>query len=51
MTNLDSILNSREIILLTNIHVVKPIVSLAVKYECESWSTKNIEDKVIDDFE
>ena len=40
MTNLGSILQSRGITLLTNIHIVKVIVFLAVMYECESWPIK-----------
>ena len=51
VTNLDCILKSRVITLPTNVHVVKGIVSPAVKYECESWSTKNVEDQIIDAFE
>ena len=51
MTNLDSILKSRDITLLADIHAVKGIVSPAVKYECESWSMKNVEDQIIDAFE
>ena len=37
MTNLDSILKSRDITLLTKVCVVKAMVFLAVMYECESW--------------
>ena len=40
MTNLDSILRSRDIILPTKIHLVKAMVFPVVKYGCESWSTK-----------
>ena len=40
MTNLDSILKSRDIILLTNVHLVKVMVSLVVMYGCESWTIK-----------
>ena len=43
MTNLDSILKSRDIILLTKVHIVKPMVFLVVMYECESWTIKKIE--------
>ena len=37
MTNLDSILKSRDITLLTNVHLVKAMVFLVVIYGCESW--------------
>ena len=38
MTNLDSILKSRNIPLLTKVHLVKAIVSPVVMYRCESWT-------------
>ena len=40
MTNLDSILKSRDITLLTNVHLVKTMVFLVVMYGCESWTIK-----------
>ena len=40
MTNLDSILKSRDITLLTKIHIVKAMVFSVVMYECESWTWK-----------
>ena len=40
MTNLDSIFKSRDIILPTNIHLVKAMVFLVVMYGCESWIVK-----------
>ena len=40
MTNLDSILKSREITLMTKCHIVKAMVSLVVMYGCESWTIK-----------
>ena len=43
MTNLDSILKSRDITLTTNVHLVKAMVFPVVMYECESWTIKNIE--------
>ena len=43
MTDLDSILKSRDIILLTTIHLVKAIVFLVVIYGCESWTVKKAE--------
>ena len=44
MTNLDSILKSRDITLLTKVCMVKATVFLAVIYRCESWTTKKAED-------
>ena len=43
MTNLDSILKSRDITLLTKVHLVKAVVFLVVKYRCESWIIKKAE--------
>ena len=43
MTNLDSILKSRDITLLTKVHLVKAMVFLLVMYGCESWSIKKAE--------
>ena len=43
MTNVDSILKSRDIILLTKIHLCKAIVFPEVVYECESWTIKKAE--------
>ena len=43
MTNLDSILKSRDITLLTNIHLVKAMVFPVVMYRCESWTIKKAE--------
>ena len=40
MTNIDSILKSRDITLLTKIHIVKAMVFPVVMYECESWTIK-----------
>ena len=40
MTNLDSIFKSRDITLLTTVHLVKGVVFLVVMYGCESWSIK-----------
>ena len=40
MTNLDSILKSRDITLLTKVHLVKVMVFLVVMYGCESWTIK-----------
>ena len=43
MTNLESILNSRDITLPTKVHLVKSIVFLVVMYGCESWTIKKAE--------
>ena len=51
MTNLDSILKSRDIILPTKVHLVKAVVFLVVMYGCESWTVKKAERRRIDDFE
>ena len=51
MTNLDSILKSRDITLLTKIPIVKAIVFPVVMYGCESWTVKKAEFQKIDAFE
>ena len=43
ITNLDSILKSRDITLLTNVHLVKAMVFPVIMYECESWTIKEAE--------
>ena len=43
MTNLDNILKSRDITLLTKLHLVKAMVFPVVMYECESWTVKKAE--------
>ena len=43
MTNLDSILKSRDITVLTKVHIVKTIVFSAVMYGCKNWTIKNAE--------
>ena len=43
MTNIDSIFKSRDITLLTNVHLVKAMVFPVVIYECESWTVKKAE--------
>ena len=50
MTNLDSILKSRESTLLTQVHLVKAVVFPIVMYECESWTIKKAEHQRIDAF-
>ena len=42
MTNLDSILKSRDITLSTKVHLVKAVVFPVVMYGCESWTMKNL---------
>ena len=51
MTNLDSILKSRDIILSTKVSLVKAMVSSVVMYGCESWTIKKAECRRIDAFE
>ena len=51
MTNLESILKSRDIALSTNIHLVKSMVFPVVMYGCESWTVKKAECQRIDAFE
>ena len=51
MTNLDSMLKSRDITLLTKIRLVKAMVFPVVMYGCESWTTKKAERRRIDAFE
>ena len=51
MTNLDSILKSRDITLPTKVHLVKAMVFLVVMYGCESWNIKKAEHRRIDAFE
>ena len=50
MTNLDSILKSRNITLSTNVHIVKAMVFPIDMYECESWTIKKAESQRIDAF-
>ena len=51
MTNIDSILKSRDITLPTKVHLVKAMVFLIVMYGCESWTIKKAECRRIDAFE
>ena len=51
MTNLDSILKSRDITLPTKVHLVKAVVFLVVRYGCESWTIKKAECRRINAFE
>ena len=51
MTNLDSILNSRDITLSTKVHLVKAMVFPVVMYGCENWTVKKAECQRIDAFE
>ena len=50
MTNLDRVLKSKGIILLTNIHIVKAMVFPVVMYECDCWTIKKAEHQRIDAF-
>ena len=51
MTNIDSILKSRDISLPTKVHLVNTMVFLVVMYGCESWTIKKAEHRRIDAFE
>ena len=51
MTNLDSILKSRDITVPTKVHLVKAMVFPLVMYRCESWTVKKAERRRIDAFE
>ena len=51
MTNLDNILKSRGITLITKVHLVKAMVFPEVMYRCESWTIKKAEHQRIDAFE
>ena len=51
LTNLDSILKSRDITLSTKVHLVKAMDFPVVMYGCESWTIKKAECKIIDFFE
>ena len=51
MTNLDSVLKSRDITLLTKVHIVKAMVFPVVMYGCENWTIKKAKHQRIDAFE
>ena len=51
MTNLDSILKSRDITLSTKVHLIKAMVFSVVMYGCENWAIKRAEHQRIDYFE
>ena len=51
ITNLDSILKSRDITVLTKVHIVKAMVFPVVMYGCESWTIKKAEHQRIDAFQ
>ena len=51
MTNLDSILKSKDITFLTNVHLVKTMVFPVVMYGCERWTIKKAEHRRTDAFE
>ena len=48
MTNLDSTFKSRDITLLTKVHLVKAMVFPVVMYRCESWTVRKAESQIID---
>ena len=51
MANLDSVLKSKDITLLTKVHIFKAMVFAVVMYRCESWTIKKAEHRRIDAFE
>ena len=51
MTNIDNILKSRDVTLLTKVHIVKAIIFPVVMYGCESWTIKKAEHQRNDAFE
>ena len=51
MTNLDSILKSRDITLLTKVHIAKAMVFPVVMYRWDSWTIKKVEHQRVDAFE
>ena len=51
MTNLDSVLKSKDITVPTKVHIVKAMVFLVVMYGCERWTIKKAEPRRIDAFE
>ena len=51
MTNLDSVLKSRDITLLTKVHTIKAIIFPVVIHRCKSWTMKKAEHQRIDAFE
>ena len=51
MTNLDSVLKSKDITLSAKVHIVKGMVFPVVMYRCESWTIKKAEHRKIDVFE
>ena len=51
MANLDSTVKSRDIILMTKVHIVKTMILPVVMYRCESWTIKKAEHQRIDTFE
>ena len=51
MTNIESILKSRDITLLTKVHLVKAMVFPVIMFGCESWTVKKAERQRIDAFE
>ena len=51
MTNIDSVLKSKDITLLTEVYLIKAMVFPVVMYGCESWTIKKDEHRIIDAFE
>ena len=51
MTDLDSVLKSRDVTLLTKVHIIKAMAFPGVIYGCENWTIKKAECQIIDAFE
>ena len=51
MTNIESILKSRDTTLLTKVHIIKAMIFPVIMYGCESWAIKKAEHRKIDAFE
>ena len=51
MTDLDSVLKSRDVTLLTKVHIIKAMAFPVVIYGCENWTIKKAECQIIDAFE
>ena len=47
-TNLDSVLKSKDITLLTNVHIIKAMVFSLIMYGCENWTIKKVKSQTVD---
>ena len=50
MTNLDSVLKSKDITLLTNVHIIKAIVFSVIMHGCKNWTIKKVKSQRVDAF-